>query len=366
MPALIDNLDDLLLKEAAQRASNRQQQITKNLSLIKKGRGHEAESKERLDKYEQRQKSLAAEGELLAKALIENANASPTIAEEGKLDTQEFGLERLVGTSNDLLSIEFLEAGLLAARSVGRIIGFGTEFGTGFHVGHGILLTNHHIFHEPASAAEFTFELNVEANKYPPAKEEFGFDFNPDRFFLTDKKLDFTLVALDGHEPIERFGWHVLIKDEGKIRIGDPVNIIQHAGGGNKQIVVHNSYFVDLENGSDVDPFCWYSGDTFKGSSGSPVFNNRWEVIALHHKAVPKTNKNGEIVDVNGHRMSEKRLKEKPEEVAWYANEGVRTSRLVKFIEEATFDKVEHTEIRDSLLALWSGRRAHERGLKAT
>lgn len=71
------------------------------------------------------------------------------------------------------------------------------------------------------------------------------------------------------------FGWHVLLAIQGKIRVGDPVNIIQHPHGEEKAVVVHNSHFLHLENGTNSEQFCWYSGDTEKGSSGAPVFNNR-------------------------------------------------------------------------------------------
>ena len=365
MPASINDLSDSLMKEATLRTATRQEKISHNLSLIKKGRGHEAESQERLDKYEERQASLVEDGEWLAKTpLVEDVSKPlPEKSEPTSID-EDLGLERLIGSTNDLLSIEFLEAGLLAARSVGRITGF--TLGTGFHVGNGIILTNNHVFSDPTLADTFTFELNVEENKFPPPKAEFVFNFTPERFFFTDKELDFTLVAVEGDVPLEKFGWHVLQKEEGKIRIGDPVNIIQHPSGGNKQITVHNSHFVDIENDSEVDPFCWYTGDTLKGSSGAPVFNSRWEVVALHHKAVPKTNKNSVIVDKDGRAMSEERIKENPDDVAWLANEGIRISRLVQRLENTTFDNAEHTSIRDELLTLWSRRGAHARGLKAS
>jgi endonuclease G len=191
----------------------------------------------------------------------------------------------------------------------------------------------------------------------------------PDRFFLTSKEHDFTLVAVTDpvgdNPPIDSFGWHVLLEVQGKIRIGDPVNIIQHPNGDEKAIVVHNSHLLHLENGTNSEQFCWYSGDTNWGSSGAPVFNNRWEVVALHHKAVPKTDQNGGIVDRNGRVMSEKRIKENPEDIAWVANEGIRASRLVQAIRDASFSDTSQEKIRDDLIALWSAPAAHKRALKA-
>ncbi len=180
--------------------------------------------------------------------------------------------------------------------------------------------------------------------------------------------MDFTLVAVrdDGNNPpLDKFGWHVLLNVQGKIRIGDPVNIIQHPNGNNKAIVVHNSNLLHLENGTDIDKYCYYSGDTEEGSSGSPVFNNRWEIVALHHKAVPKTDRNGNIVDKNGRAMSEKRYKDNPEEISYEANEGIRVSRLVQAIKDSAITNSSQKIIRDNLIKLWSEPAAHKRGLKA-
>ncbi len=76
-------------------------------------------------------------------------------------------LERLMGT-NDLVGAGFLARGASAARSVARIvIRSGPElvdgFGTGFLVAPGLLMTNHHVLGDPATAlhseAEFDFQL---------------------------------------------------------------------------------------------------------------------------------------------------------------------------------------------------------------
>ena len=40
-----------------------------------------------------------------------------------------------------------------------------------------------------------------------------------------------------------------------------------------------------------------YKSDTAPGSSGSPVFNNEWQLIALHSAGVAKKNDRGDYVD---------------------------------------------------------------------
>ena len=56
-----------------------------------------------------------------------------------------------------------------------------------------------------------------------------------------------------------------------------------------------------------------YATDTQRGSSGSPVFNDQWEIVALHHASI---------------RASEQ------DEFGGYLNEGIRTSRIIRFLRE--------------------------------
>jgi DNA/RNA endonuclease G, NUC1 len=61
-----------------------------------------------------------------------------------------------------------------------------------------------------------------------------------------------------------------------------------------------------------LDDFLHYKADTEPGSSGSPAFNDQWEIVALHHASVPAPDH---------------------AELGGYVNEGIRVSRLVAFIE---------------------------------
>jgi endonuclease G len=56
-----------------------------------------------------------------------------------------------------------------------------------------------------------------------------------------------------------------------------PVNIIQHPGGRSKRYGIRNN-LVSASTATEIR----YFTDTEAGSSGSPVFNDRWEVVALH------------------------------------------------------------------------------------
>ncbi len=60
---------------------------------------------------------------------------------------------------------------------------------------------------------------------------------------------------------------------------GHPSFVIQHPGGGPKKVGLYRNEIRHVGS-----PFLQYLTETGVGSSGSPVFNKEWEVIALHHR----------------------------------------------------------------------------------
>src|SRR5207248_1603539 len=56
------------------------------------------------------------------------------------------------------------------------------------------------------------------------------------------------------------------------------VNIIQHPNGGSMEVSLRFNQVVALE-----DKRIHYLADTEEGSSGSPVFDDSWRLVALHH-----------------------------------------------------------------------------------
>ncbi|MEY6433944.1 serine protease [Thioalkalicoccus limnaeus] len=276
--------------------------------------------------------------------------------------------ERIIGR-DDILRIGFLARGMLAARSVARLVVLGgAEHGSGFLVAPDTLITNHHVLPDPAraEATEVEFELYDEGGVLVETRR---CELDPRRFWFTAPELDVSLVALngtaEGGTDVEDLGWHPLISQQGKIRIGDAVNIIQHPGGRSKSIVVHNSNLLHLENGSDLSPFFWYSSDTEQGSSGAPVFNNRWEVIGVHHRSVPRTNAADELIDEQGLVIPREEFLRDPSRAVWIANQGVRTSRIVAALQQAQFPVDSQTLFRDLLLERWDASRLRNQGLAA-
>ncbi len=63
--------------------------------------------------------------------------------------------------------------------------------------------------------------------------------------------------------------------------LGEPAIIIQHPRGKHKQIVLSNNRVIKINKN-----FIYYETDADHGSSGSPVFNQQWELVGMNRAAV--------------------------------------------------------------------------------
>jgi endonuclease G, mitochondrial len=70
--------------------------------------------------------------------------------------------------------------------------------------------------------------------------------------------------------------------------VGESVTIVQHPAARRKEVALRENRLVDIP-----EQVLHYVTDTEPGSSGSPVFNDQWEVVALHHASVPDPSPGG-------------------------------------------------------------------------
>ncbi len=220
----------------------------------------------------------------------------------------------------------------------------GTGWGTGFLISNSLFMTNNHVIESVDECSDFNMQFMYQANyNTNPINPEF-FEPYPASFFHTNAALDYTIVRLKrkpyrlvkpkypigtiAREEAEAYGPAEYADDEqikeleyisqfierempmtafdpdriyrvfgytpgskyGYIPLRPSVtypqdmklNIIQHPRGRRKEVVVQENVLSNVYTN-----VIHYTSDTDYGSSGSPVFNNTWDLMALHHARVP-------------------------------------------------------------------------------
>ncbi|MEI6410467.1 MAG: trypsin-like peptidase domain-containing protein [Bacteroidota bacterium] len=190
---------------------------------------------------------------------------------------KEEGFEKLIG-SNNLAKFKWLRMGMEAGAPV-CMIELGARRGTGFLLKNGYLLTNNHVLKTADEAANAVAVFNFEESISGGAIQQYKYKTEPVSY-LGSANLDYALVKLahisfEGpQKPLS--DWGNLTLSTAKPALEDYVTIIQHPLGQDKQLA--------FDRVSAVQPnYLLYKTDTDKGSSGSPVFNMDWKVVALHH-----------------------------------------------------------------------------------
>jgi V8-like Glu-specific endopeptidase len=180
--------------------------------------------------------------------------------------------EKIIG-ENTLRDVRLLELALEASRAVVRIVTAG-GLGSGFLVGSGLIMTNHHVIGSRTAALPCAFQFNYQLDKEFKPLPILAARAKPDGLFYTNSDLDVTVVETLDVPP----GATPLTLARLRPEKDDRVNIIQHPGGHYKKISMQNN-FVAFADGRTIQ----YLTSTEPGSSGSPVFNNDFLVIGIHH-----------------------------------------------------------------------------------
>jgi hypothetical protein len=217
-----------------------------------------------------------------------NYSLGPDIDSVSNWNTiEEDTLEVLTMEISSLLPINFLERGIAASRSVAKVEirnGSMVDVGTGFLFkveGEGDLffMTNFHVINDKATIEQtrIIFNFEEDLNGDSKASKSFKIDASGPWYTSPISELDttiFTLIPVG--DTLNEFGFLTLKNTD--VKKNDFVNIIQHPAGQMKQISLYHNIVT-----SATDREIQYLTDTLKGSSGSPVFNSNWEIVALHH-----------------------------------------------------------------------------------
>ncbi|MCC6875817.1 MAG: trypsin-like peptidase domain-containing protein [Sandaracinaceae bacterium] len=245
---------------------------------IDRARELEAPAIQRLARY--RMRNLAAQlapgPELLeqeVQPLLELAAApAPEAPATEALSTEAISrhFEKVHGKA-EFLPARFLLDGAERAKAVCRISGPQGR-GTGFLVAPAVLMTNNHVLATADEARDAVAELG-----FADGDTLARVGLQPERLFLTDAELDFTLVACEP-QPVEGFPIIPLLRNPATVAPGERVQVIQHPRGRRKEVALHDNHVTAVK-----DLVVHYRTDTEPGSSGSPVFNLAWDLVALHH-----------------------------------------------------------------------------------
>ena len=251
--------------------------------------------------------------------------------------------ERIVRAPNFLPAV-FLEQGAFRARAVCKIETDGRGFdgvqgkwnGTGFLVCSTILLTNHHVINSIATARNALCIFNYQLGPDGKPAETLAVRLDPSALFVTSPwkdGLDYTFIAIDP-AAARQFGCIPMVRSAFTIHPGDNANIVQHPEGRQKEVVLQENEVM-----RDTGVLLHYASDTLGGSSGSPVFNNRWQLIALHHASKP----------------NDDQVRASPDApVPDFLNEGIKLSAIATDLERRAQTPLEATSAR-AVLAAFEG-----------
>lgn len=223
-------------------------------------------------------------------------------------------LEVVLGDTR-FVPLKWYRTGLQRCIAVARIENpWGQGFGTGFLVrgedlhpalaGEALLLTNAHVISNvppatPPHRARVRFEGREDADKTYAVKEVL--------WTSPPEKLDASVLRLETSftcDPPYPLAVALPVADQ------DRVYVIGHPQGGTLSISIQDNRVVDVK-----EPKLHYRAPTEPGSSGSPVFNQDWELVALHHAG------SKEMRSLSGEGVRE-------------ANEGIWMSAIIQALRE--------------------------------
>lgn len=239
--------------------------------------------------------------------LARSSSGEPDIGDASTLPEFKPEVQERIVHFNDMVPFGFLRRGHHAGLAVARVevprydngelqtVAGGKPNltnGTGWLIAPDLLVTNQHVvkarpaqdqpspqdFQRQAEHAVARFDYEIEGND--------GIPVTATSVEVADPNLDFAILRLESppddpagdggvRQPLVVCGEPLLVEADSGHRI--PVNIIQHPFGDPKQLACRNNR---VSMGDDTT--LRYFTDTRSGSSGSPVCNDNWEVVALH------------------------------------------------------------------------------------
>ena len=247
--------------------------------------------------------------ELLQGARKQNAGNQQLIEFEQSigLAIREFDkedLEAKIRSFDEFLSLhDWLPKLLDIEKQICRVEIANSAYGTGFLVAPNIILTNYHVvedvFKKNHSYSDISLRFDfkklhssrtdLEGTVYRLAKKWLvGYDT-----YETSKNLDYALLRLEQTPEKRGFINMPEIKEgfSSNYRKNAPLFIVQHPEGSPLKLALDTESIIEM---NEHQSRLYYKTITEPGSSGSPCFNNCWDLIALHRSG-KKSVRNGGV-----------------------------------------------------------------------
>ncbi|WP_030217842.1 trypsin-like peptidase domain-containing protein [Streptomyces sp. NRRL WC-3626] len=216
--------------------------------------------------------------------------------------------ERRIFRAGTLQDVVFLRRGTELATAVCRLrvtAADGAQYhGTAFRITDDLLLTNHHVLFDDQGEKPVAVEawFGYEADLHGRTREHRVVTCEP-ASAVGEPGPDWAVVR--GRAGLPDDAMRVALPESVSVSVDDRVCIIQHPHGGVKKLAARHNVVRHVD-----DTVLQYWTDTEQGSSGSPVFDERWGLVALHRRW--------------------RRIDTGEQQPVEYRNEGVRIDRVVE------------------------------------
>jgi V8-like Glu-specific endopeptidase len=178
----------------------------------------------------------------------------------------------------NFLPISFLEKGYNIQKCIARIVLPQNGLATGFLISPSLLITNYHVLPSKDIARGAKFQFNYQNDINGEACQEISYTSDTEIFY-TNPLIDYDYTILNLNEnPGDKWGFSSLVNNSNPL-LGDNCIIIQHPYGRRKEIALQESAITEFAAHGIVK----YTCDTDEGSSGAPLYDNEWRLLALHH-----------------------------------------------------------------------------------
>ena len=225
--------------------------------------------------------------------------AEPETEEEREFALVNAGNQEAI-IYNELLDARYISGAYEIQKCVGRILTQSDEAGTGFRISKSLVMTAAHVL-KSSNRGHIQFHYyephlpQTPGDTVPNIPTSFALD--PDSLYYANEALDFAIIAISVNETekeLESVGM-VSYVFEAITSTGSHTNIFSFPRGGTMKVSLRKNIAVEkpekpvamMVDKTSIGPELSesnivYEADTEPGSSGSPIFNDKWQLMAIH------------------------------------------------------------------------------------